>query len=71
MRRKYICPKMEVTNIETEFIIAASTTAEESPSNSDAGMSNERRGSWGDLWINPPRNNLPCQTERSSLLYFI
>ena len=46
---------MEVIHIELEFMIAASTTPQDSPNNdTGVGMSNERRGSWGDLWDQSP-----------------
>lgn len=55
MKREYISPAMEVIHIELEFMIAASTTTQDSPNNdTGVGMSNERRGSWGDLWDQSP-----------------
>lgn len=49
MKREYISPIVEVIHIELEFMIAASATTQELPNNS-VSMSNDRRGSWGDLW---------------------
>ena len=49
MKREYISPTVEVIQIEMEFMIAASVGTLEL-SNNDVSMSNDRRGSWGDLW---------------------
>lgn len=49
--KKYIAPQMEVIEIETEQMLAAS--AEDIPVVGGEGpeiLSNGRRGKWGDLW---------------------
>ncbi len=47
-KKTYITPAMEVMNIETVEMMAASIAVV-----SESGeemLGNERRGSWGDLW---------------------
>ena len=51
MKKTYITPEIEVMNIETVEMIAASSlaTSDETIKSSDA-LGNERRGAWGNLW---------------------
>ena len=51
MKKAYMTPEMEVMNIETVEMMAASTL---SISNEDVDaanqLGNDRRGTWGNLW---------------------
>ena len=52
-KKKYIAPQMEVIEMEVSLVLAAS--AEEIPVGGDGNgggdaLSNDRRGSWGNLW---------------------
>ena len=52
-KKEYIAPQMEVIEIETVQMLAAS--AEDIPVVDGEGteiLSNDRRGKWGDLWGN-------------------
>ena len=53
-KKAYITPTMEVMNIETVEMMAASALrmSDETVDTSDpnAQLSGGRRGSWGDLW---------------------
>ena len=51
-KETYIAPSIEVVNVETESMIAASTfyiNMSNSPTNSDASMANGFRGDWVDF----------------------
>lgn len=59
MKKQYITPAIETVNIELGCMIASSVRIYDSNSGGDDGkggynpensLSNERRGSWGDLW---------------------
>lgn len=51
MKKTYIAPEMEIMNIETVEMIAASiNTNEETTVSADEAWSNDRRGGWGNLW---------------------
>ena len=52
-KKEYIAPQMEVTEIDTVQMLAAS--ASDIPVGGDGNgggdaLSNDRRGSWGNLW---------------------
>ena len=52
-KKEYIAPQMEVIEIDTVQMLAAS--AEDIPVGGDGqgggeALSNDRRGSWGNLW---------------------
>lgn len=53
-KKAYIAPAMEAMNVETVEMIATSGTNSVGVSNDttddDAVMSNNYRGSWGNLW---------------------
>ena len=52
-KKTYIAPTMEALNIGTEVMIAASENVfsiSDETTDADATMSNERRGTWGNLW---------------------
>ena len=52
-KKAYLAPTMEATNIETVEMIATSgniVNVSNEVTEDDARMSNEHRGSWGDLW---------------------
>ena len=46
----YITPAMEVTEIAAAAMLAASIRIDRSDEGGDEQLSNERRGTWGDLW---------------------
>ena len=59
MKKQYITPAIETINIELANMIAGSVRIYNGNSGGDDGeggynpensLSNERRGSWGDLW---------------------
>ena len=59
MKEQYMTPTIETVNIELANMIAGSVRIYDSNSGGDDGeggynpensLSNERRGSWGDLW---------------------
>ncbi|MBR7171167.1 MAG: hypothetical protein IKD19_03025 [Prevotella sp.] len=59
MKKQYITPAIETVNIELANMIAGSVRIYNGNSGGDDGeggynpensLSNERRGSWGDLW---------------------
>ena len=51
MKKVYITPSMEVMNIETVEMIATSLEKGGDFDTSNGGqLSNDRRGSWGNLW---------------------
>ena len=59
MKKQYITPAIETVNIELANMIAGSVRIYDSNSGGDdneggynpgKSLSNERRGSWGDLW---------------------
>ena len=52
-KKTYIAPKMEAAELELQVMIAGSNfnvSISNETTNDDAKMSNNRRGSWGDLW---------------------
>ena len=52
-KKTYIAPTMEALNIETEVMIAASENVfsiSDKTTEDDATMTNEHRGTWGNLW---------------------
>ena len=52
-KQAYITPAMEVVNVETVEMMAASLGLNDSTvdtSDPNAQLSGGRRGSWGDLW---------------------
>ena len=52
-KKAYIAPTMEALNIETEVMIAASENVFsifDETTDANATMSNEHRGTWGNLW---------------------
>ena len=50
MKKEYITPSMEVTEIETASLLAASVGVSDDTTDDDAIMTNDRRGDWGNLW---------------------
>ena len=48
-KKTYITPAMEVMNIETVEMMAASIAVVSEGSGGEM-LGNNRRGSWGDLW---------------------
>ena len=51
MKKAYMTPEMEVMNIETVEMIAASMRMYEGEVNTeDEQLGNDRRGTWGNLW---------------------
>ena len=48
MKKTYIAPEMEVMNIETVEMIAASIAVVNDEG--DEMLGNDRRGGWGNLW---------------------
>ena len=51
MKKTYIAPEMEVMNIETVEMIAASMRMYEGDVNTeDEQLAGDRRGTWGNLW---------------------
>jgi hypothetical protein len=49
-KKAYITPSMEVMNMETVNMFAGSMGFGDGPVNSTDQLSNDRRGSWGNLW---------------------
>ena len=53
-KQTYICPSMEVVNIETQTMIASSVSSRQMEElgsrKDDKEWTNESRGSWGNLW---------------------
>lgn len=53
-KKAYTAPTMEAMNVETIEMIATSQantfSISNETTNDDAAMSNEHRGTWGDLW---------------------
>ena len=49
-KKAYITPAMEVVNVETVEMMAASIAVDRQSEGSNQMLGNERRGSWGDLW---------------------
>ena len=49
-KKTYITPEMEIMNIETVEMMAASINTNDTTVAAEEAWSNERRGSWGDLW---------------------
>ena len=49
-KKQYIAPTMEIAEIEMVSMIAASVGVSDETTDNDAWMSNDRRGSWGNLW---------------------
>ena len=52
MKKEYIKPSIEATEIEAQMMMAASNDLFISDETTDANadMSNDRRGSWGNFW---------------------
>lgn len=51
MKKKYIKPSIEATEIEAQMMMAASMYISDETTDADANMSNDRRrGTWGNLW---------------------
>ena len=53
MKKEYIKPSIEATEIEAQMMMAASNEVHisDTVTEDDASMSNDRRrGSWGNLW---------------------
>ena len=53
MKKKYIAPEMNVVEVEASDMLAVSSvdyTDKEANNNYEA-LTNDRRGSWGDLWL--------------------
>lgn len=55
MKKKYIVPAIEVMDIESVEMIAASVPqiGIDPDGSGEEILSNKRRGSWGNLWDNP------------------
>ena len=49
-KKKYIAPAMEISEVEMVSMIATSIGVSDETTDDDAVMSNDRRGSWGNLW---------------------
>ena len=49
-KKQYIAPTMEIAEIEMVSMIAASVGVSDETTDDGAWMSNDRRGSWGNLW---------------------
>lgn len=49
-KKQYIAPTMEIAEIEMVSMIAASVGVSDDTTDEGAWMSNDRRGSWGNLW---------------------
>ncbi len=47
MKMEYIKPKMEETLLDTEVLMLS---ASNEPADDTDGLSNGRRGTWGNLW---------------------
>lgn len=50
MKKEYIKPSIEATEIEAQMMMAASMYISDETTDADANMSNDRRGGWGNLW---------------------
>ena len=52
MKKEYIKPSIEATEIEAQMMMAASNEVHisDTVTEDDASMSNDRRGGWGNLW---------------------
>lgn len=52
MKQNYITPETTVQEIEAAEMLAVSSLeyTDEKASNEHEALSNDRRGSWGDLW---------------------
>ena len=52
MKKEYIKPSIEATEIEAQIMMAVSNEVRISDmvTEDDASMSNDRRGGWGNLW---------------------
>ena len=54
-KKQYIAPEVEIAEIEMVSMLAASKfngSVSDEETEDDAWMSNDRRGSWGNLWDN-------------------
>ena len=49
-KKTYIAPTVEITEIETVAMLAASIGIDTNHGGSDEQLSNDRRGTWGNLW---------------------
>ncbi len=51
-KKTYITPEMDVVDIESTQILCASNEVgvSDETTDEDAYMSNDRRGTWGNLW---------------------
>ena len=49
-KKAYITPEVEVINMETVEMIAASVRIVSEGEGGDEMLSNDRRGTWGNLW---------------------
>ena len=49
-KKQYITPQMEIAEIELVTMIAMSVGVSDDTTDDDAWMSNDRRGTWGNLW---------------------
>ena len=50
-KKTYIAPTVEITEIETVAMLAASIIGiDTNHGGSDEQLSNDRRGTWGNLW---------------------
>lgn len=50
MKNEYIQPAMSVVDVEVMAMLASSEIKLSSEEHAEAELSNDRRGSWGDLW---------------------
>lgn len=52
MKKEYIAPEITVIDVEAEEMLSASSIGytDDKASNDYEALTNERRGSWGDLW---------------------
>jgi hypothetical protein len=50
MKKIYITPMMEETNIESIEMMAVSLATSDDTIDSSDALSNGRRGQWGNLW---------------------
>lgn len=51
MKKEYIKPSIEATEIEAQMMMAASMYISDETTDANANMSNDRRrGTWGNLW---------------------
>ena len=49
-KKQYIAPTMGIAEIEMVSMMAASIGVGEGEAGADGAWSNDRRGSWGNLW---------------------